>query len=408
MKTVPSSVLAITLATVAGSTVADECIPTPPAFFYITYDTDCLECTSSISYASAAAVTTRLGCSDGPPPCDTECGADADVDASGCDTYAYAGAGGDCHDPHPGCVSATAEASHSSGLIFGLVELSFPCCVRASDGSRGQSTGAAGGSAGVYVEFDVDKACDTTVEFFAGDPCTAALPSSGPRNVTAGIAFSSCDTVCISQTQTPNGYLEVGSTCGVGTATLSLCGPTDSIEMITVAFNDQRFDLSGDGRFSQADVDLLFLEVGNPATGALEGFDINGNGTIDIDDVALLQTLIDCGLGSGIFGDTNGDGVANCCDLPDYTAALGSTIGSPAYLIELDFDLDGDIDSVDQAEMNKVCAADFNDDYQLDFFDVTEFLNAYNNADPAADLNGDSNFDFLDVSAFLGEFNAPC
>tara|TARA_R110002072_G_scaffold42064_20_gene118622 strand:- start:43906 stop:44442 length:537 start_codon:yes stop_codon:yes gene_type:complete len=178
--------------------------------------------------------------------------------------------------------------------------------------------------------------------------------------------------------------------------------------MITVAFNDQQFDLSGDGRFSQADVDLLFLEVGNPATGALEGFDINGNGTIDIDDVTLLQTLIDCGLGSGIFGDTNGDGVANCCDLPDYTAALGSTIGSPAYLIELDFDLDGDIDSVDQAEMNKVCAADFNNDYQLDFFDVTQFLDAYNNADPAADFNGDSNFDFLDVSAFLGEFNAPC
>lgn len=408
MKTVPSSILAITLAAIAGSAIADECVPTPPAFFLITYDTDCLECTSSISTASAAAVTTTAGCSDFPPPCDTECGVDADIDASGCDTEAFAGADGDCFDPHGSCVSSLAQASHSSGQILGIVELSFPCCFRVSDGFHGQSTGAAAGSAGVSVEFNVNKACDATVSFSAGDPCTASTLTEGPRIVTAGIAFTSCDSVCISQTQTINGYQEINSLCGVGSATLSLCGPTDSIEMITVAFNDQQFDLSGDGRFSQADVDLLFLEVGNPATGALEGFDINGNGTIDIDDVTLLQTLIDCGLGSGIFGDTNGDGVANCCDLPDYTAALGSTIGSPAYLIELDFDLDGDIDSVDQAEMNKVCAADFNNDYQLDFFDVTQFLDAYNNADPAADFNGDSNFDFLDVSAFLGEFNAPC
>lgn len=45
---------------------------------------------------------------------------------------------------------------------------------------------------------------------------------------------------------------------------------------------------------------------------------------------------------------------------------------------------------------------------ELDFFDVSAFLVAYNAMDPAADLNGDGAFDFFDVSAFLTAFNAGC
>lgn len=45
---------------------------------------------------------------------------------------------------------------------------------------------------------------------------------------------------------------------------------------------------------------------------------------------------------------------------------------------------------------------------QLDFFDVSAFLTAYNAADPAADFNGDGLFDFFDVSSFLTNFNAGC
>ncbi|CAN0578899.1 unnamed protein product, partial [Laminaria digitata] len=44
----------------------------------------------------------------------------------------------------------------------------------------------------------------------------------------------------------------------------------------------------------------------------------------------------------------------------------------------------------------------------LDFFDVSAFLSAYNAMDPSADFTGDGNFDFFDVSAFLSAYNAGC
>lgn len=45
---------------------------------------------------------------------------------------------------------------------------------------------------------------------------------------------------------------------------------------------------------------------------------------------------------------------------------------------------------------------------QLNFFDVSAFLSAFNAMDPAADLNGDGRFDFFDVSGFLSAFSAGC
>ncbi|MCA9276920.1 MAG: S8 family serine peptidase [Phycisphaerales bacterium] len=54
------------------------------------------------------------------------------------------------------------------------------------------------------------------------------------------------------------------------------------------------------------------------------------------------------------------------------------------------------------------CPADLNGDGNLDFFDVSAFLVAYNAMDPAADFNGDGSFNFFDVSAFLSDFSAGC
>lgn len=45
---------------------------------------------------------------------------------------------------------------------------------------------------------------------------------------------------------------------------------------------------------------------------------------------------------------------------------------------------------------------------QLDFFDVSAFLQLFGNADPLADLTDDGSFDFFDVSAFLAAFGAGC
>ena len=54
------------------------------------------------------------------------------------------------------------------------------------------------------------------------------------------------------------------------------------------------------------------------------------------------------------------------------------------------------------------CPADLNGDGDLNFFDVSAFLTAYNAMDPVADFNGDGLFNFFDVSAFLSAFNAGC
>ncbi len=54
------------------------------------------------------------------------------------------------------------------------------------------------------------------------------------------------------------------------------------------------------------------------------------------------------------------------------------------------------------------CVADLNDDGELNFFDVSTFLIAYNAMDPVADFTGDGLFNFFDVSAFLTEYAAGC
>ncbi len=54
------------------------------------------------------------------------------------------------------------------------------------------------------------------------------------------------------------------------------------------------------------------------------------------------------------------------------------------------------------------CPADINGDGNLNFFDVSAFLTAYNQMNPMADFNDDGEFNFFDVSAFLTAYNEGC
>lgn len=54
------------------------------------------------------------------------------------------------------------------------------------------------------------------------------------------------------------------------------------------------------------------------------------------------------------------------------------------------------------------CAADFNNDTILDFFDLSIFLSAFAEKDPIADLTNDGIFDFFDASVFLSFFSTGC
>ncbi len=64
--------------------------------------------------------------------------------------------------------------------------------------------------------------------------------------------------------------------------------------------------------------------------------------------------------------------------------------------------------NVAKFDCNTACTADLSGDGQLDFFDVSAFLNAFTNNHPSADFTGDGVWDFFDVSAFLSAFNLGC
>ncbi len=49
-----------------------------------------------------------------------------------------------------------------------------------------------------------------------------------------------------------------------------------------------------------------------------------------------------------------------------------------------------------------------NNDGELNFFDVSAFLEAFSRQDSIADMNGDRDFNFFDVSDFLSAFGAGC
>ena len=60
-------------------------------------------------------------------------------------------------------------------------------------------------------------------------------------------------------------------------------------------------------------------------------------------------------------------------------------------------------------EKNAQCSiADFNADGTLDFFDVTQFIEAFNSQDASADMNDDGVFNFFDISAFLIAYAEGC
>ncbi len=57
---------------------------------------------------------------------------------------------------------------------------------------------------------------------------------------------------------------------------------------------------------------------------------------------------------------------------------------------------------------NQSCAADFTNDGQLDFFDISAFLIAFTESNPLADFTGDGEFDFFDISELLSAFQLGC
>ncbi|MCA9275041.1 MAG: hypothetical protein KDA29_03350 [Phycisphaerales bacterium] len=74
-----------------------------------------------------------------------------------------------------------------------------------------------------------------------------------------------------------------------------------------------------------------------------------------------------------------------------------------------EFRVGADSCGLDNVQLGDGCPADLNNDGELNFFDVSAFIDAYNTQDPAADFAEPfGEFNFFDVSAFIAAFNAGC
>ena len=54
------------------------------------------------------------------------------------------------------------------------------------------------------------------------------------------------------------------------------------------------------------------------------------------------------------------------------------------------------------------CAADFNSDGSVDFFDYLDFVDAFSSSVPSADFNHDGSIDFFDYLDFVDLFSVGC
>ena len=177
-------------------------------------------------------------------------------------------------------------------------------------------------------------------------------------------------------------------------------------------------DVDGDGRLSHADVDALaaIVAAGSPPQDVLDAYDFNNNGVLDSGDVDFLGYMLGC-IGSGIFGDADGDGDTDCDDWAIIAAAKNSpdtfnaaNANAVNYNIALDYDLDGDLDDDDFFALQAMFEpADFAAPYGvLTFADVQAQLGLFGAMDPRADLAAPYGvFNFADEQAFLGAYGNP-
>lgn len=192
---------------------------------------------------------------------------------------------------------------------------------------------------------------------------------------------------------------------------------TYTSQVRSLEFSDWGNDANGDGRFNQFDVDWLTAQIGTTDLDVINRWDQNEDGAITSADVDEFRIPVDLGLDSGVFGDLNGDLLPDCEDRyviePQFT---GQVLGDPTYTIQLDYDLDGDNDTVDRDEfLLVVCPellGDMNCDRAVNTFDIDPFVLAVLNPTQyeldfpscnidLGDINQDGSVNSLDIDPFV-------
>lgn len=209
----------------------------------------------------------------------------------------------------------------------------------------------------------------------------------------------------------PDRFVMSGSAPVVGTAA--------TLKATMITFDDFVLDVNGDGRFNYIDAQKLACQLTSTSSTYVPRFDFNGSGDIDQTDVDVLDFVIAKSLDSGVFGDANQSGSIDCSDAGVAASISNCTLSSSSYIPQLDFDLDGDIDSTDRTALAALPPQDIdynNDGLFPDTLDITELTSVFSSGPCTTcechtiDFNGDGLFpDTDDITAFLDAIaGTPC
>ena len=172
------------------------------------------------------------------------------------------------------------------------------------------------------------------------------------------------------------------------------------------ALNEITIDLgtiSLDG--GDAAADIVFYNNADGSTGApMDVKLISSNGDVsslftDFSSITSVGAGSSETIGAVLSDDTEGTFASTFTFESVNAESLFGTAGSGTTLV---VNLLGEVGS-------GVCVPDFAEPFgQLNFLDVSAFLNAFGNQDLAADLDNSGSLNFLDVSAFLSAYGDGC
>lgn len=202
-----------------------------------------------------------------------------------------------------------------------------------------------------------------------------------------------------------------------------------SLAPVAYLIRDAQFDFNQDGRFDAADRDGLQELIDNAPSNMILAYDDpalvsrlnvaeSGNEptspfqqVLDQADIDYISNLLSLNLGTPPLGDFDQDGCVTCADAIHSPSVIASTFddvqaSDPLYLLELDSNLDGKLDSTDRlAFYAAVNHSDFNNDGLVDDADFLIFGVHYDNLAAEGDQNGDGATDDADFLIFVVHYN---
>ncbi len=271
------------------------------------------------------------------------------------------------------------------------------------------------GNDGTYYEVEASEGLSSSVE--GRFNAFAMSPVNLSRSITVSVDSDVTDSIGAFSGDVNIDNLDVTTQGGTGN------GANDVNDMVFVnidVYNPTNGSFEGGADTNELSIDLGTVSMGSGGfSQSFEFFNIADGGVFGAPmDVELISSSGDTGVITTDFVATNSieSGESAGFEAMISDAAEGEYSASFTFLVYNDRGLFGSLAAADELILDVSgvvskggCPVDFAEPMgELDFFDVSAFLDLFGAQDAAADLTGDGEWDFFDVSAFLDVFGAGC